>query len=197
VVELKAGAAKRAWNGAGASYAPMTFTAAFENYASFTWSVLALLGVAPADVPDVCQEVFLVLHRRWTEVDTDRSLKSWLYAVCVRKSAEYRRHRRARPEVVTAEPPEVRVEGSAEDVVDRKRAAGLLERALDQLDDDRRAVFVLYEIEELSIAEVAATIGCPLQTAYSRLRAARTLVTDIFARASRADAPRGSNRRGQ
>ena len=105
--------------------------------------------------------------------------------MCVRKSAEYRHHRRSRPEVVTADPPEVRVEGSAEDVVDRKRAAGLLERALDQLDEDRRAVFVLYEIEELSIAEVAATIGCPLQTAYSRLRAARTLVTDIFAQARR------------
>ncbi len=88
----------------------MTFTAAFETYASFAWSMLALLGVAPADVPDVCHEVFLVLHRRWKEIDADRSLKGWLYAVCARKAAEYRRHRRARPEFVTAEPPEGRVE---------------------------------------------------------------------------------------
>ncbi|HET6284524.1 MAG TPA: sigma-70 family RNA polymerase sigma factor [Polyangia bacterium] len=189
--------ADRARNRLPAAHVPMTFTAAFETYAPFTWNVLALLGVAPADVPDVCQEVFLVLHRRWSEVDTDRSLKSWLYAVCVRKVAEYRRHRRARPEVVTAEPPELRVEGSAEDVVDRKHAARLLDHALDQLDDDRRAVFVLYEIEELSIAEVATTIGCPLQTAYSRLRAARALVTDIFTRASKATTPIGTNRRGR
>ncbi|HEY6507712.1 MAG TPA: sigma-70 family RNA polymerase sigma factor, partial [Vicinamibacterales bacterium] len=142
----------------------MTFTTAFETYAPFAWSVLALLGVAPADIPDVSQEVFLVLHRRWKEIDLDRSLKSWLYGVCARKAAEYRRSRHARKEVVTAEPPEGRVEGSAEDVVDRNRAAALLDWALDQLDDDRRAVFVLYEIQDLTIAEVAAAVGCPLQT---------------------------------
>jgi RNA polymerase sigma-70 factor (ECF subfamily) len=169
----------------------MTFTSAFETHASFAWSVLALLGVAPADIPDVCQEVFLVLHRRWHEIDPDRPLKGWLYAVCARKTAEYRRHRRARPEVLTPEPPEGRVESSAEETVDRKWAGRQLMRALDQLDGDRRAVFVLYEIEGLSIAEVATTLGCPLQTAYSRLQAGRALVTSIFARAAKVDHPTG------
>lgn len=181
---------------AAASEGPLTFAAAFESYAPFTWNVLALLGVARADIPDVCQEVFLVLHRRWSDIDVDRSLKSWLYAVCVRKVAEYRRHQRARPEVVSAEPPEVSVDTAAEEVLDRKRAGRLLAWALDQLDDDRRAVFVLYELQELSLAEVAATIGCPLQTAYSRLRAARTLVTGVFTRASRPSRPPGIDGRG-
>ncbi len=75
--------------------------------------------------------------------------------------------------------------------MDRKWAARLLMRALEQLDDDRRAVFVLYEIEGLSIAEVAAALGCPLQTAYSRLRAGRTVVTGIFAKAAKGNSPTG------
>jgi RNA polymerase sigma-70 factor (ECF subfamily) len=54
----------------------------------------------------------------------------------------------------------------------------LLDRALAELDEDKRAVFVLYEIEQLTMAEVAEAIGCPLQTAYSRLHAARRQVTE-------------------
>jgi RNA polymerase sigma-70 factor, ECF subfamily len=173
------------------------FAAAFETYVPFAWSVLGLLGVPAADVPDVCQEVFLVLHRRWSEIDATRPMKSWLYGVCVRKAAEYRRHHHARLEVATAQPPEGRVEASAEDIVDQRWASRLLAQVLDQLDDNRRAVFVLYEIEDLSLAEVAAAVGCPLQTAWSRLKSARSIVTSAFTRAATAiGAPSGMPRRG-
>lgn len=199
VVPVKASSAHRGWGGSVVAPAPfvpraavvpqsMTFADAFETYAPFAWNVLTLLGVAPGDVPDVCQEVFLVLHRRWNDIVADRPLKSWLYAVCARKAAEYRRHRRARPEIATAEPPEGRVDESAEAMVDRRRTARQLMQALDRLDADRRAAFVLYEIEGLSIAEVAGAVGCPLQTVYSRLRSARAVVGEAFARATQTNA---------
>jgi RNA polymerase sigma-70 factor, ECF subfamily len=44
---------------------------------------------------------------------------------------------------------------------------------LDTLDDDKRATFVLFEIEQVPMKEIAAAMGCPLQTAYARLHAAR------------------------
>jgi RNA polymerase sigma-70 factor (ECF subfamily) len=53
---------------------------------------------------------------------------------------------------------------------------------LDRLDEAQRAVFVLYEIEELSMAEIAEAVGCPLQTAYSRLHAARAQVEQTIRR---------------
>ena len=63
----------------------------------------------------------------------------------------------------------------------RRESLELLGRILDQLDDDKRAVFVLYEIEELTMKDVADAVGCPLQTAYSRLHAARRLVSEALA----------------
>ncbi len=88
-----------------------------------------------------------------------------------------------RREIVTDEPPESPESGRQHDALAMKQARVVLDRILDELDDDKRAVFVLYEIEELSMAEVADALGCPLQTAYSRLHAARKLVESAVERA--------------
>jgi RNA polymerase sigma-70 factor, ECF subfamily len=69
-----------------------------------------------------------------------------------------------------------------DEVVERRRAVAALELILAELDDKNREVFVLYELEELSLAEVARAVGCPLQTAYSRLHVARGAVQQAFAR---------------
>jgi RNA polymerase sigma-70 factor (ECF subfamily) len=45
--------------------------------------------------------------------------------------------------------------------------------ALDAIEMDRRAVFVLYEIDEVPMEEVARSLGIPVNTGYSRLRLAR------------------------
>jgi RNA polymerase sigma-70 factor (ECF subfamily) len=70
-----------------------------------------------------------------------------------------------------------------EQSTEARRACLMLEALLIRLDDDKRQVFVLFEIEGLAMTQVAATLGCPLQTAYSRLHAARkALRTTVLSR---------------
>jgi RNA polymerase sigma-70 factor (ECF subfamily) len=91
--------------------------------------------------------------------------------------------------------PEQGVDPPQEDEVERRRALALLDGALDQLDDDKRAVFVLFELEQVPMVEVAEAVGCPLQTAYSRLHAARKIVEGAIAHALKAGPRATSSRR--
>jgi RNA polymerase sigma-70 factor (ECF subfamily) len=127
-------------------------------------------------VDDVCQEVFITVHRRLPGFEGRSAVRTWVYGICVRAAADYRKRARGRREVGTDAPRELAVEAHQEDAVSIRQARAELHRILDGLDDDKRAVFVLYEIEELAMNEVAAALGCPLQTAYSRLHAARRQV---------------------
>jgi RNA polymerase sigma-70 factor (ECF subfamily) len=157
------------------------FSDIFRDHARYLWRALLGLGVRPGDVDDACQEVFLVVHRRLPDFD-GRALRSWLYAICLRVASEYRRSATIRNEVPVAELPEAQAPArQVESVFSRELGERLL-AALDRLDDDKRAAFVLYEIEELPLREVADALGCPLQTAYSRLQAAREQVRGGFER---------------
>ncbi len=148
----------------------------FRTYAPFAWRALRRLGVPESDVEDVCQEVFVVVHRKLGDFEGRSSLRTWIYGICARTASDYRRSGRVRREVVTDAPPETHHEAAQHEVVALKEARATLDRILDQLDDDKRAVFVLYELEELTMAEIAEALSCPLQTAYSRLHSARKIV---------------------
>ncbi|CAN5893625.1 RNA polymerase sigma factor YlaC [soil metagenome] len=145
----------------------------FREYAPFVWRGLRRLGIPESDVEDVCQEVFVVVHRKLGDFEGRSSLRTWIYGICARTASDYRRSGRVRREVVTDAPPDAPQDGGQQDALALKQARATLDRILDELDDDKRSVFVLYEIEELTMAEVAEALGCPLQTAYSRLHAAR------------------------
>ena len=151
----------------------VTAAALFHEHAAFAWRLLRRLGVADADTDDVCQEVFLTVHRRLPDFEGRSSTRTWVYGICIRVAADYRKRTRSRREVPSPRPPERAVDARQEDDVALREARALLDRVLDGLDDDKRAAFVLYEIEELPLREVALALGCPLQTAYSRLQAAR------------------------
>lgn len=154
----------------------------FADHARFVWRVLVRLGVARADVADACQEVFLVVHRRLSEFDERRaSLHSWLYGICLRVASEHRRRRPQRREAPLERAPELTTAATPESALLQRRAWERLAAVLSQLDGAKREVFVLYELEQLPMPEVAALLGCPLQTAYSRLHAARRVVLAAFA----------------
>jgi RNA polymerase sigma-70 factor (ECF subfamily) len=140
--------------------------------------------VRDADVDDVCQEVFVVVHRKLAEFEGRSSLKTWLYGICVRAAAAHRRRAPVRNEVPTETMPEDFAPGGPDASLASRETLVMLDRALDSLDDEKREAFVLYEVEELSMSEVAEVMACPLQTAYSRHRAARELVTTFFRRAA-------------
>jgi RNA polymerase sigma-70 factor (ECF subfamily) len=152
---------------------PLPTTAeVFHAHASFVWRVLRRLGVSDADVEDACQEVFVVAHRRLDDFEGRASVQTWLYGICVRVGAAHRRRARVREQPASTH-HEQAAEAPQEDEVALREARVELDRMLGALDDEKRAVFVLFEIEELPMTEVAEAVGCPLQTAYSRLHAAR------------------------
>jgi len=154
----------------------LTLTDVFRREAPFVWRALRRLGVREADIEDVCQEVFVVVHRKLGEFEGRSSLRTWIYGICARTASDYRRSARVRREIVTDAPPDAPADGRQHEALALREARAKLDRILDQLDDDKRAVFVLYEIEELTMNEVAEALSCPVQTAYSRLHAARKVV---------------------
>jgi RNA polymerase sigma-70 factor (ECF subfamily) len=163
------------------------FADVFRAHAPFTWRCLRRLGVAASDAEDVCQEVFVVVHKKLGEYDGRSSLRAWIYGIAVRKASDYRRLARVRHEKLVEAPGEERATNAPgpERSLEHRRDLELLDRALGELDDDKRNAFVLHEIEGLTLAEVAAAVSCPLQTLYSRLNAARRHVEAALDRTER------------
>ncbi|MBC7172050.1 MAG: sigma-70 family RNA polymerase sigma factor [Polyangiaceae bacterium] len=157
---------------------PVEFAAIFREHAPYAMRLAHRLGVADADLDDLCQEVFLTVHRRLPEYEGRGSMRSFVFGICVRVAANYRRRAFRRKEVPSERPPERGSSDGPAEALDRKAALHALDRALATLGDDHRAVFVLFEIEELTMNEVAEAVGCPLKTAYSRLYAARAKVEE-------------------
>lgn len=159
----------------------LSFEALFEQYLSFVWRVLRTMGVPPADLEDVCQDVFVVVHRRLSDYRPDAAVTSWLYGICWRVVRDYRRraHRRYERQAHD-ELPTTGTDGSQHQQAEASEAMESLSRLLERLDEDKRDVFVLYELEELPMKRVAEAVGCPLQTAYSRLHAARSQLRAVY-----------------
>ena len=175
---------------AGAAPAALpTFDDVFSAHAAYVMRTLRCLGVREHELDDACQDVFVVVHRRLGELEAQAALRAWLYAICLRKALANRRTAARRRED-PAGADERSVAADQEESVARRQR---LERALailDGLSDDQRAVFVLYEVEQLSMSEVAAVVGCPAQTAYARLYAARREVEACLKRMhARRDVP--------
>jgi len=145
----------------------------FDAHAKYVGRTLRCLGVRDRELPDAIQEVFLVVHRRLPELRKPSALKSWLYAICLRKAMSLRRSAARRREHSVPELPVQTSDRTPHDDLERTRALAKAIAILEGLDDDKRAVFVLYEVEQLPMSEVASVIDVPLQTAYSRLYAAR------------------------
>ena len=153
-----------------------SFAAIFHEHAPLVWRALRRLGVSEADVEDLSQEVFVVVHRKLPTFEGRSALSTWIYGICVRVASDHRKRAHVRREQPTENPPDERHSAPQLKELEREQARALLDRALDTLDPDKRAVFVLYEIEELDMPQVAEALSCPLQTAYSRLYAARKRV---------------------
>jgi RNA polymerase sigma-70 factor, ECF subfamily len=149
-----------------------------EEHARFLFRALRHLGVRESDLDDVCQDLFIVAHRKYRDFRGDSSLRTWLYGIAVRLASEHRRRAYVRREIPTSEPPLTSAPSNGVEQVEQQELRELFNTILDGLDDDKRAVFVLYEVEELDMKEIAEAVNCPLQTAYSRLHSARRYVAE-------------------
>lgn len=151
-----------------------TFTQIFQEHFPFVWRCLRGLGVSDADLDDMSQEVFVIVHRRLADLEPERGVRPWLYGILRLVAQNHRRGRRRsdqRRHALALEPAPAAA-GPLESLQARD-AARLVSAILPQLEDTRREVFLLVELEELSVPEVASALGIPVNTAYSRLRLAR------------------------
>lgn len=161
--------------------AHQSFAELFREHAPHAGRALRNLGVSEADLPDALQEAFLVVHKKLPEFRGESTVRTWIYGICLRVAAAHRRKPHRRREVPLDEAGDQASGRTPHDDVERRQALVRLDDVLDTLDDDKRAAFVLYEIEELTLAEIAVAVDAPLATVYSRLRAARKTVEAAFA----------------
>jgi RNA polymerase sigma-70 factor (ECF subfamily) len=151
------------------------FDVLFREEAAYVGRTLRYLGVKESHVEDACQETFLVVHRRLSDFHGG-SLRAWIRQICIHIARNHRRALGRRPEEPTGNLPDPVAPADQHGDLERRRLRDRLLGVLDELPDEQRAAFVLFEIERLSMAETADAMGCPLQTAYSRLHAARSRI---------------------
>jgi RNA polymerase sigma-70 factor (ECF subfamily) len=153
-----------------------------ELGASFVPQTLRYLGIPEDVLLDAAQDVLVVALRRLDDFEGRSTLKTWLYGICIRVAQEYRRKYRNRREILMEVLPDMTASGGQESAVEKAEWRRALGAVLDELNQDQREAFVLFEIQRLSMKEVAEVLGCPLKTAYFRHKAARMRVLEAFKR---------------
>lgn len=166
----------------------LPFEDLYKEHFAFVWRNVRRLGVPEALVDDAVQEVFLVVHRRLEEFEGRSSLRTWIFGIAARVASHHRRAIRRKDDgrlgLWRVEADGVSDDSAADpyDHTERSQGARLLHRMLDALDDKKRAVFILAELEQMSAPEIAEALGINVNTASARLRAARQELNEAVAR---------------
>lgn len=160
------------------------FEQIFDDNFDYIWSSMRRLGVAGADAEDIVQELFITVHRRLGTYDPDRPIRPWLFGIATRVASDYRRLARHRREVFEGgrgykdAPEQPSAEPAPDHRLERAEAQALVIEALQGIDEKRRPVFILHDIDGVEMKEVAEALSIPLHTGYSRLRKARREFAD-------------------
>ena len=158
----------------------------YEAYFRYVWRCLRSLGVRDSQLEDALQDVFIVVQRRLPEFDGRAAVRTWLYAIALRVARKYRDRARREPTSLDAareDDPELGSghDGGSDSELGSERLL-LARRALSSLDDDKREIFVLARVEQMSAPEIAGVLCIPLNPVYSRLRAARLAFDAVVTR---------------
>jgi RNA polymerase sigma-70 factor (ECF subfamily) len=159
--------------------------AIYNEHFDFVWRNVRRLGVPEEATDDVVQDVFLVVHRRLEEFEGRSTIRTWLFGILSRVARDHRRaqtRRDIREAAARAEADRGSTPPSPADLVAKREAARVLEEMLRAIDDDKRDVFVLVELEQSSVADVAVALDLNPNTAHARLRAARKQFEEAVAR---------------
>jgi RNA polymerase sigma-70 factor (ECF subfamily) len=153
---------------------PWDFDRVYVEHFDFACRSLRLLGVSVSLLEDAAQDVFQIVLRKLDDFAGDCSMKTWIFAIVQRVASNYRRasRRKQRPLRPLLEPA-LSAEPSPEAFAEAAQAAARIQAFSDELDESRRAVFVLALVEEVPAREVAEALGIPLFTVYSRMRSLR------------------------
>lgn len=159
------------------------FRRLYDDNHAFVWRSVLHLGVPDASADDAVQEVFVVVHRRWSDYQPSQPLRAWLWGIARlvvqnQKRAlarEGRRRDALRADRTDAAPsPE------------RSHELGFVREVLLGMDEPMRDVLVLSDVEGMTAPEIASALGDNVNTIYSRLRIARQKFADIVRRRGQA-----------
>jgi RNA polymerase sigma-70 factor (ECF subfamily) len=142
------------------------------------WRSLRRLGVPEASVPDAVQDALVVLHRRRDTLRPGVAPSTWVYGVALRVASDYRRkqHRAQRVFELGADAvitQAISDQPSPLECLANVEAARVVQAFLDSLVPNLREVFVLVELEELSLTDAAEALQISFSTCKGRLRSAR------------------------
>lgn len=161
------------------------FESIYRQYFDFVWSSVRRLGVNPAATDDIVQEVFIVIHSRLHTLEDPKALRSWIYGIVRRTVSNYHRSRRVKEASGAAfavESSMLPLPRTPSDLAEQNDKVKLLFSLLEELDEPKREVFMMAELDELTVPEIAEILEIPLNTAYSRLRTAREAFERALAR---------------
>jgi RNA polymerase sigma-70 factor (ECF subfamily) len=150
----------------------------YAEYAKFVWRNLRRLGVPPSAVEDAVQDVFLVIHRQLPEFAGRSSLRTWIFGIVLRVASRQRdKHRSNQQRFTSVAGDSLDVmtanDQSPLDLLVQRRAADLIYGVLHEMDEDKRTILVMVELEQMSVVEAADVLEIKVNTAYTRLRLAR------------------------
>lgn len=146
--------------------------AIYREHHGFVWRSLYHYGLRDEALQDAVQDVFLVVHRRLGDFDGTKAIRNWLYGIARRVAADHRKkNERRRTRLKLVPDPEQGADHRRE--FDQMAAAQQVDRLLQVLDEEKREVFVLSEVEGMTAPEIADTLELNVNTVYARLRAAR------------------------
>jgi RNA polymerase sigma-70 factor (ECF subfamily) len=152
---------------------PRAFPDIYAAYFGFVWRCLRGLGVPERLLDDAAQDVFVAVHRRLPEFRGDSSLRTWLYGIVRHIALNSRRGERRHGGVMSFETEPASPAPDPHESAQDREAAEFVAGFVAKLDEKKRDVFVLALLEQMTIPEVADTLGVPLNTAYTRLRSVR------------------------
>lgn len=163
----------------GSTTAPRELgTRDLERVAELAWRVLRRLGVGEHWVADAVQDALVIVHRRLPEFRGESKFETWVYGILLRVASSYRRRDRRSLRVFAPVSVHVTPEVQANtpnpfECLEQQEAADFIKSLLGQLPEAAREVFVLVELEELSLGAAAVALDISESTAKSRLRTAR------------------------
>ena len=153
---------------------PEADTSCFQAFArdlDYLYWTLQRLGARPSDTEDLLQDIFAVLHNRWSTLDTTRPLRPWLFGVAFRMVRTYRRRQVRETPYDGLDPPDAGPD--PEDRLQEQQSLALLSAALERVPEARRSVLVLHDLEGLEVVAIARRLSITRFGVYARLRKGR------------------------
>jgi RNA polymerase sigma-70 factor, ECF subfamily len=161
----------------------LSFDEVYRDQFAFVWRSARRLGVREGALDDVVQEIFVIVHRKLPGFEGRSSVRTWLFGIALRFVRDHRRKvmRDRTDDAVDVDGLRASSDGPRESA-EKTQAIRLLHVILDEMGDERREVFVMAELEQMPMPDIATTLGINVNTAYARLRAARASFEAALAR---------------